>query len=44
MSILIIFLLGAVVLTISDAVEAAIIRQYKHTHNKRTFVNGGWKP
>ena len=43
MSILIVFLLGAVVLSISDGMEAAIVKYWKHTHHKRGWkLKGGW--
>ena len=43
MSIILVLAAGVIILDISDAVEAAIVRHWKRTHTKRQFVKGGWK-
>lgn len=44
MSILIMMLAAAVLMSISDGVEAVIVKHWKRTHCKRGWkLEGGWK-
>ena len=45
-SILIIMLAAAILMSVSDGVEAAIVKHWKRTHYKRGWkrkLEGGWK-